>query len=602
MTQNLVWDRGGSCLAAVNRCAKSGTRCPATRRIRRAVWPSARQARFALSPSISRVFVLVAGVLFVAIGCLAESGAAKPQRTASLDSAREAIRLLQSECFACHNDEKKKGGLVLTSREAILKGGNDGEVVVTGSPDSSRLAKAVLRDADPHMPPKKQLTNPQIKVIRDWIKGGLVWDEKAFTEADAACAPIELAALPASYQPVMALSLSPDGRMLAVGRGSSIVVHDASQTNFPVLKQWEAHRGAVQALAWSPGRHQLAAGAYRRLALWNAESSELEREWTNGLVGLVTAIEFSPDGARLALADGIAGQSGLLRVIDLSDGRIAAAWRAHGDTIFDIEFSRDGTQLATAGGDKLIKVWDLDHGSRTTDHELPVTGSPKELARLEGHTLQVLGVAFNSNATQVVSGGADKQIKVWDIKPREKIIGLGNHSGAITAVAWPGDGSTIVATTDGGELFTYTDLKAHSGEQSSRGGDEKKIGESGDVVLCTAVTPDGKTFFVGSHDGRVHVWNRERQLLAKLTPEISTTESGLLERHDEAVVVAARGRSPNPNFEARIPKLTGAASRRLLQSGKAFSLSSQPRDLSLSADAPRHGILITATTTAGFEV
>src|SRR5207249_6930443 len=94
--------------------------------------------------------------------------------------------------------------------------------------------------------------------ICDWIKGGLVWDAKALAEDEANPAPVELAALPASYQPVLAIALSPDGKRLAVGRGGTVVVHDASQTNFPVLAQLEAHRDAVQAMAWSPDGRWLA--------------------------------------------------------------------------------------------------------------------------------------------------------------------------------------------------------------------------------------------------------------------------------------------------------------------------------------------------------
>ena len=79
--------------------------------------------------------------------------------------------------------------------------------------------------------------------------------EISYTDDEANVVPVKLAALPGSYQPVMALALSADGKRLAVGRGGSIVVHDASQTNFPVVAQFEAHRDAVQALAWSPDRH-----------------------------------------------------------------------------------------------------------------------------------------------------------------------------------------------------------------------------------------------------------------------------------------------------------------------------------------------------------
>ncbi|PYM10745.1 MAG: hypothetical protein DME18_15695, partial [Verrucomicrobia bacterium] len=498
-------------------------------------------------------------------------------------------------CLACHNEEKKKGGLVLTSRELLLKGNGDGVVVVPGKPDSSRLPRALLADADPHMPPKKQLTDAQIKAIRDWIKGGLVWDAKALADDEANLAPVKLAALPSSYQPVMALALSPDGKKLAVGRGGSIVVHDVSQTNFPVLAQLEAHRDAVQALAWSPDGRWLASGAFRRLVLWDTESFKLEHECTNGLSGCVTAIKFAPDGSRLALADGVPGQNGYLRLIDTPEDRIAASWRAHGDTIFDMDFSRDGTQLVTAGGDKLIKVWEL--------------ASKKESARFEGHTAQVLGVAFNTNATQIVSGGADKEIKVWDTKTREKIISLGSHSAAVTSVAWPGDGKVIFAATDAGDVSSFINLKAHTGEQSSSGGDEKKIGNANETVLCIATSQDARTIFAGSHDGSVHVWDSERKLLAKLAPpadeaRVSGKRDGVTSKAGRAVPSPPASRDGDiatyPVVKQRRDK--PAVNAVTLKSSAVVSLTADPKELHLTADAPRHGVLITAHTAEGFEV
>jgi len=519
---------------------------------------------------------------------LAASPRAEARQPAAIAVSRKAMEVLKTECFACHNEEKKKGRLVLTSREALMKGNDEGVVVVPGKPDASRLTRALLADADPHMPPKKQLADGQIKVLRDWIKGGLLWDEKALADDGANVAPVELAALPESYQPVMALALSPDGKRLAVGRGGSVVVHDASQTNFPVLALLNAHRDAVQALAWSPDGRWLASSAFRRLVLWDTESLQLEREWTNGLAGRITGIEFAPDGKTLALADGVTGQSGYVRLIDTTENKFSASWRAHGDTILDMDFSRDGTQLVTAGGDKLIKVWEL--------------ASKKELARLEGHTAQVLGVAFNTNATQVVSGGADKEIKVWDIKTREKIISLGSHSAAVTSVAWPGDGKIIIATTEGGGVSSYSNLKAHTGEQSSSGGDEKKIGTANDTVSCMAATPDAKTIFAGGHDGVVHVWNSERELLAKLTPATNTIAFRTAPPSRNGPSEVPRLASSNLKSEIRDAKSIRTSSRRLPKIERVLSLTADPKAMLLSADVRQHGVLISAQTADGFDV
>src|SRR5262245_214522 len=176
------------------------------------------------------------------------------------------MRLLKSECFACHNQEKKKGGLVLITRERLLEGGDDGAVVVPGKADASLLAKVLLKDSDPHMPPKKQLSDAQIKLLRNWIKTGVAWRGAALDE-EATSPPVELSTLPAGYHPVLAMAISPDGKRLALGRGGSLLIHDLSITNFPVLTELAGHRDAIQALAWSSDGHWLASSGYRRVIL-----------------------------------------------------------------------------------------------------------------------------------------------------------------------------------------------------------------------------------------------------------------------------------------------------------------------------------------------
>ncbi|MEN9675467.1 MAG: hypothetical protein RIS76_1363, partial [Verrucomicrobiota bacterium] len=227
-------------------------------------------------------------------------------------------------------------------------------------------------------------------------------------------------------------------------------------------------------LAWSHDGQRLVSGGFRRVRIWSGDSLATEREITHGLSGRITALEFSPDDSTLALADGGNGRPGYVRLLDpavTSDPPASMkSWRAHADTVFDLEFSRDGTRLLTAGGDQLVRVWDV--------------ASRRELAVLEGHTAQVLAAAFNTNATQVVSGGADRQLKVWDIATKEKIISLGGPVASITSVAWPGDGASILAVTDAGAVLRYTQLKSHTGEQSSASGDERRLAELPDSALC----------------------------------------------------------------------------------------------------------------------
>jgi hypothetical protein len=88
---------------------------------------------------------------------------------------KEVRPLLKASCFACHGDSKKiKGGLRLTSREAILKGGNSGPAVVLEKPEQSLLLQAV-NYVEPKMPPKGRLPQAQIEILTRWVRMGIPW-------------------------------------------------------------------------------------------------------------------------------------------------------------------------------------------------------------------------------------------------------------------------------------------------------------------------------------------------------------------------------------------------------------------------------------------
>jgi hypothetical protein len=64
--------------------------------------------------------------------------------------------LLEASCFRCHGAERPKGGLRLDSKEAVLKGGEDGKVVVPGDAKKSLMLIAVAQlDDETAMPPKR---------------------------------------------------------------------------------------------------------------------------------------------------------------------------------------------------------------------------------------------------------------------------------------------------------------------------------------------------------------------------------------------------------------------------------------------------------------
>ena len=82
--------------------------------------------------------------------------------------------LLTARCGACHDADRKKGGLVLTTIDGLLAGGRQGKVVVAGRADDSEL---VIRLTLPPghtdaMPPDRAMPASEVAMIRWWIDEG----------------------------------------------------------------------------------------------------------------------------------------------------------------------------------------------------------------------------------------------------------------------------------------------------------------------------------------------------------------------------------------------------------------------------------------------
>ena len=104
--------------------------------------------------------------------------AAEPS-AAGLDFFEKRIRpVLADRCYKCHSAgaDKVKGGLLLDTRAALLKGGDTGPAIIPGSEEKSLLMQAVRwADKDLQMPPKKKLSDAEIADLAAWVKMGAPW-------------------------------------------------------------------------------------------------------------------------------------------------------------------------------------------------------------------------------------------------------------------------------------------------------------------------------------------------------------------------------------------------------------------------------------------
>ncbi|MCB1065350.1 MAG: hypothetical protein KDN20_20845 [Verrucomicrobiae bacterium] len=117
---------------------------------------------------------------------LASFGVAASANAEGPDFEKEIWPFVKNSCVKCHQPEHKdergrsrrpKGDLVITNKEAFLKGGEDGAVIVAGKPEESPFldrTKLPL-DHDDHMPPEgkaDQWTDAQKELFAAWVKAG----------------------------------------------------------------------------------------------------------------------------------------------------------------------------------------------------------------------------------------------------------------------------------------------------------------------------------------------------------------------------------------------------------------------------------------------
>lgn len=88
----------------------------------------------------------------------------------------QVLPILREHCFRCH-DENAEGGLKLTSRAALLRGGDSGDpAVVPSHPgDSLLLARVRATDEGERMPPAGGLSPAQIETLERWVADDLPW-------------------------------------------------------------------------------------------------------------------------------------------------------------------------------------------------------------------------------------------------------------------------------------------------------------------------------------------------------------------------------------------------------------------------------------------
>ncbi|MDB5174044.1 MAG: Planctomycete cytochrome, partial [Phycisphaerales bacterium] len=125
----------------------------------------------AVRPALAAISIIA---ILASVPAVRAADAAKPEDVQFFE--KQVRPLLEARCLKCHGAEAKvKGGLHLTSRESVLKGGEQGIVVSVDQPDKSLLLAAIGYEGELKMPPKGKLPAEEAQILTRWVKSGLPW-------------------------------------------------------------------------------------------------------------------------------------------------------------------------------------------------------------------------------------------------------------------------------------------------------------------------------------------------------------------------------------------------------------------------------------------
>jgi chromosome segregation ATPase len=369
--------------------------------------------------------------------------------------------LLENKCFSCHNPDKKKGGLDLTSYASLIAGGGGGAVVDPGNPAGSRLWTCSAKKEEPFMPPEgAPLEAKDQTLLSKWIAGGVL-QAKGSVARKANKPKVDLAVAVSTGKPTG-----------PVARPENVLLEPVVVTS---------RTTAVVAMASSPWTSLLAVAGQKQILLYDTESHDLA-----GVLpypeGYAHSLKFSANGSLLIMGGGRAGKFGHAVVWDVKTGHRVTEVGKEFDQIMSADISANHRMVAMGTNAKRVKCFD------TTTGEVLYT--------ISKHTEWVTAVGFSPDGVLLASADRNGNVMVWEAENGGEFYNLGQHKGAVTDLAWRSDGNVLASCAADGTVSVW----------------EMKTGKRvagwsahGAAVQSVAFTPDGKLLSVGN-DGNSALW------------------------------------------------------------------------------------------------
>ncbi|MEO0768761.1 MAG: caspase family protein [Cyanobacteria bacterium J06649_4] len=258
--------------------------------------------------------------------------------------------------------------------------------------------------------------------------------------------------------------------------------------------QLEGHSRTVGSVAYSPdGQHLASASLDNTMKIWQPDGTLIRSITTiPNSSDYGSAISFSPDSQQIAIAH-MEGKITLWQTPwDQTDPAPVRTLQAHTALVTAVAFSPDGTTLATAGRDEVIKLWNVADGQL--------------IQTLTGHTGWTNAVSWSPDGRQLASGGEDKKLKIWEVASGELLWEKTEHRARVTSVDWSGTGEWI-AVGEGDRTVKMWRVQ----DRAALTLGEHETGEGDIIVQVNSVrfSPDSQQLLSTGDDGTLRIWRVE---------------------------------------------------------------------------------------------
>ncbi|MBI3724837.1 protein kinase [bacterium] len=276
--------------------------------------------------------------------------------------------------------------------------------------------------------------------------------------------------------PVTAVDLSSDGKLALTGSAAGGVRLWDLATGKPAFEP-SGHTGPVSALAWSPdGKRALSSGTDLTVRVWDvARAKETGALAARTRVGGVS-LAWSPNGHRALQGC----EDGTIVFWEMPNGKELSRNPVGKAPVTAVAFSKEGNEIAAAGGDGAIAAWALDTGSNI-------------LRVNEGKKQRVWSLAFSADGKRLLGAGLEGKIHCVELATRSEV------PVAIPAAPGPaklsGDGKyALVPCVD--ERYRLFDVETS----------KEIVALSGKTRLGSLSFSKERERAVASDTGRVSVW------------------------------------------------------------------------------------------------